>query len=92
VPYRGEAQAGFDLGAGHPVPVKRPDQGAETLPQNVFGAAPSVANIGRERVLASTDCGFGTFAGLGKVDADIAFKKLTSLVQGAALASKRLWT
>lgn len=47
--------------------------------------------VGRERVLAGTDCGFGTFAGLGKVDPDIAFKKLSSLVQGASIASKRLW-
>jgi 5-methyltetrahydropteroyltriglutamate--homocysteine methyltransferase len=47
--------------------------------------------VGRERVLAGTDCGFGTFAGLGKVDPDIAFKKLGSLVQGASIASKRLW-
>jgi 5-methyltetrahydropteroyltriglutamate--homocysteine methyltransferase len=47
--------------------------------------------VGRERVLAGTDCGFGTFAGVGKVDPDIAFKKLRSLVDGAAIASKRLW-
>jgi 5-methyltetrahydropteroyltriglutamate--homocysteine methyltransferase len=47
--------------------------------------------VGRQRVLAGTDCGFGTFAGMGKVDPDIAFKKLRSLVQGAAIASKRLW-
>jgi len=48
--------------------------------------------VGRERVLASTDCGFGSFAGYGKVDPDIAYKKLKSLVEGAALASKRLWS
>jgi 5-methyltetrahydropteroyltriglutamate--homocysteine methyltransferase len=47
--------------------------------------------VGRERVLAGSDCGFGTFAGYGKVDAGIAFKKLRSLAQGAALASSRLW-
>jgi 5-methyltetrahydropteroyltriglutamate--homocysteine methyltransferase len=47
--------------------------------------------VGRERVLAGTDCGFGTFAGYGKVDAGIAFKKLRTLAEGAALASKRLW-
>jgi 5-methyltetrahydropteroyltriglutamate--homocysteine methyltransferase len=47
--------------------------------------------VGRERVLAGTDCGFGTFAGLGKVDPDIAFKKLRALVDGAALASQDLW-
>ena len=47
--------------------------------------------VGRERVLAGTDCGFGTFAGIGKMDAEISFKKLASLVQGAELASKRLY-
>ncbi len=49
------------------------------------------AVVGRERVIAGTDCGFGTFAGYGKLDPDIAFKKLKSLVEGAALASHRLW-
>lgn len=47
--------------------------------------------VGRERVIASSDCGFGTFAGYGKVDPDIAYKKLKSLVDGAAIASQRLW-
>ena len=47
--------------------------------------------VGRERVIAGTDCGFGTFAGYGKIDADIAFKKLASLVEGARIASQRLW-
>jgi 5-methyltetrahydropteroyltriglutamate--homocysteine methyltransferase len=46
--------------------------------------------VGRERVIAGTDCGFGTFAGFGPVDPDIAYLKLRSLVQGADLASKRL--
>jgi 5-methyltetrahydropteroyltriglutamate--homocysteine methyltransferase len=47
--------------------------------------------VGRERVIAGTDCGFGTFAGYGKIDPSIAFKKLAAMVEGAALASKRLW-
>jgi 5-methyltetrahydropteroyltriglutamate--homocysteine methyltransferase len=47
--------------------------------------------VGRERVIASTDCGFGTFAGHGKVEPEIAFKKLKSLAEGAAIASQRLW-
>ena len=49
------------------------------------------AIVGRERVLAGTDCGFGTFAGFGKLDGEIAYKKLRSLSEGAAIASKRLW-
>ncbi|MBV8494020.1 MAG: cobalamin-independent methionine synthase II family protein [Alphaproteobacteria bacterium] len=47
--------------------------------------------VGRERVIAGTDCGFGTFAGYGKIDPDIAFKKLRAMVDGAAIASQRLW-
>jgi 5-methyltetrahydropteroyltriglutamate--homocysteine methyltransferase len=47
--------------------------------------------VGRERVIAGTDCGFGTFAGYGKLDPDISFKKLAAMAQGAEIASKRLW-
>jgi 5-methyltetrahydropteroyltriglutamate--homocysteine methyltransferase len=47
--------------------------------------------VGRERVIAGSDCGFSTFAGFGPVDPDIAFLKLRSLVEGAELASRRLW-
>jgi 5-methyltetrahydropteroyltriglutamate--homocysteine methyltransferase len=47
--------------------------------------------VGRERVMAGTDCGFGTFAGFGPVEPDIACLKLAALVEGARLASKKLW-
>jgi 5-methyltetrahydropteroyltriglutamate--homocysteine methyltransferase len=47
--------------------------------------------VGRERVVAGTDCGFGTFAGIGKMDAGISWRKLAALVEGAKLASARLW-
>jgi len=47
--------------------------------------------VGRERVIASTDCGFGTAAGSGKLDPEIAFLKLGALVAGAKEASDRLW-
>ena len=46
--------------------------------------------VGVDRVIAGSDCGFGTFAGFGAVDPDIAFAKLKSLSEGAALASNRL--
>ncbi len=46
---------------------------------------------GRERVIAGTDCGFGTFAGYGKLDGQITYKKLRSLVEGAKIASGKLW-
>jgi 5-methyltetrahydropteroyltriglutamate--homocysteine methyltransferase len=47
--------------------------------------------VGRERVIAGTDCGFGTFAGFGKVHPDIAYAKLSALAEGARIASERLW-
>jgi 5-methyltetrahydropteroyltriglutamate--homocysteine methyltransferase len=47
--------------------------------------------VGRERLIAGTDCGFGTFAGIGKIDPQIAYLKLRALVEGAARASERLW-
>jgi 5-methyltetrahydropteroyltriglutamate--homocysteine methyltransferase len=43
------------------------------------------AIVGSERVIAGSDCGFGTFAGFGAVDPQIAYAKLSSLSQGAAL-------
>lgn len=47
--------------------------------------------VGRERVLAGSDCGFGTFSRFGRIDADICYDKLKSLAEGAEIASKRLW-
>jgi 5-methyltetrahydropteroyltriglutamate--homocysteine methyltransferase len=47
--------------------------------------------VGRERVIAGSDCGFGTFAGFGAVHPDICWAKLRTLAEGAALASGRLW-
>ena len=47
--------------------------------------------VGRDRVIAGSDCGFSTFAGFGNVDAEIVYAKLRALADGAAIASKRLW-
>jgi 5-methyltetrahydropteroyltriglutamate--homocysteine methyltransferase len=47
--------------------------------------------IGRERVMAGTDCGFSTFRNYPTVHPDIAWAKLESLVEGAYRASERLW-
>lgn len=41
--------------------------------------------VGHDRVIAGSDCGFGTFAGFGTVDPDIAYAKLGALAEGAAL-------
>jgi 5-methyltetrahydropteroyltriglutamate--homocysteine methyltransferase len=49
------------------------------------------AIVGRERVIGGSDCGYGTFAGFGPVEPDIAYLKLGSLVEGARIASSRLW-
>jgi len=47
--------------------------------------------VGRDRVMAGSDCGFSTFAGDGPVDPAICFAKLTAMAEGAAIASRRLW-
>jgi len=48
--------------------------------------------VGRDRVIAGTDCGFSTFAGFGNVDSEIVYAKLGALAEGAAIASARLWS
>lgn len=45
--------------------------------------------VGTERVIAGSDCGFGTFAGFGAVDPEIAYAKLEALSEGAAIAQAR---
>jgi len=45
----------------------------------------------RERVIASTDCGFGTFAGREWVTEDVVWAKLKSLREGADIASRKIW-
>jgi 5-methyltetrahydropteroyltriglutamate--homocysteine methyltransferase len=47
--------------------------------------------VGRDRVIAGSDCGFGTFAGFGPVDPDVVWLKLRALAEGARIASHRLW-
>ena len=47
--------------------------------------------VGRERVMAASDCGFGTFAGFGAVHPPIAYAKLASMAEGAQMASRELW-
>ncbi len=48
--------------------------------------------VGRERVMAGSDCGFSTFAGFGSVDEDIVYAKLEAMAEGARLASAKLWS
>ena len=46
--------------------------------------------VGKDRVVASTDCGFGTFAGYGKIDPIVTWAKLRNLREGADIAAARI--
>jgi 5-methyltetrahydropteroyltriglutamate--homocysteine methyltransferase len=61
----------------------------EVVADRIMRAVDAVGE--RERVLASTDCGFGTFAGSELVAPSVVWAKLGALTAGAALASERLW-
>ena len=47
--------------------------------------------VGRENVIAGTDCGFATFAGIADVDPKIVWAKFRAMSEGARLASQQLW-
>ena len=47
--------------------------------------------VGRDNVVASTDCGFGTFAGRSRVHPTVVWAKLQAMAEGARLASQELW-
>jgi 5-methyltetrahydropteroyltriglutamate--homocysteine methyltransferase len=47
--------------------------------------------VGRENVIAGTDCGFGTWVGMARVDPQVVWAKLATLAEGARLASEALW-
>ncbi len=47
--------------------------------------------VGRDRVIAGSDCGFATFASLLTVDPEITWAKLAAMAEGAAIASRELW-
>ncbi len=65
--------------------VEHPELVAERLER-------CVAAVGdRERVIAGTDCGFGTFAGSQNVAPSIVWEKLATMAEGAKIASQRLW-
>ena len=60
-----------------------------TVAERICRAAAAVGD--RERIIASTDCGFGTLAGDTFTAEDVVWAKLKSLRQGADIASERLW-
>jgi 5-methyltetrahydropteroyltriglutamate--homocysteine methyltransferase len=48
--------------------------------------------VGRENVMAGSDCGYGTWVGQAAVDPDVVWAKLAALREGAELASRELWS
>ena len=79
-----EAAGRQDDPAGRRQPLDQPDRasGADRRSHHALRAS----CVGRENVIAGTDCGLG-----GRVHAEIAWAKLGALAEGAKLASKRLW-
>ena len=47
--------------------------------------------VGRENVMAGSDCGYGTWVGQAAVDPDVVFAKLAALAEGAKIATKEFW-
>jgi 5-methyltetrahydropteroyltriglutamate--homocysteine methyltransferase len=48
--------------------------------------------VGRENVIAGSDCGYGTWVGQAAVDPDVVFAKLAAMAEGARIASKQFWS
>ena len=47
--------------------------------------------VGREKVIAGSDCGYGTWVGQAAVEPEIVWAKLAAMSEGAAIATKKLW-
>jgi 5-methyltetrahydropteroyltriglutamate--homocysteine methyltransferase len=47
--------------------------------------------VGRDDVIAGSDCGFGTWVGQAVVDPDVVWAKLSAMAEGASLATKQFW-
>ncbi|HEV8016739.1 MAG TPA: cobalamin-independent methionine synthase II family protein [Stellaceae bacterium] len=47
--------------------------------------------VGRENVIAGTDCGYGTWVGQAAVDPDVVWAKLAAMAEGARIASRQFW-
>ena len=47
--------------------------------------------VGRENVIAGSDCGYGTWVGQAAVEPDVVFAKFAAMAEGAAIASKEFW-
>ena len=62
---------------------------ATEIPYTGVDGAVAFTPSGPERVMAGTDCGFGTWAGFGAIDPDICWAKMQSLSEGARIAGER---
>ena len=48
--------------------------------------------VGRENVIAGSDCGYGTWVGQAAVDSDVVWAKMTAMAEGARIASRQFWS
>ena len=48
--------------------------------------------VGRENVIAGSDCGYGTWVGQAAVDPDVVWAKMAAMAEGARIASREFWT
>jgi 5-methyltetrahydropteroyltriglutamate--homocysteine methyltransferase len=81
--------AGWTLVAGVIDPTTNYVEHPEVVADRIERAAEAVGDP--TRVIAGTDCGFDTAAGLGEVADEVVWEKLKALAEGAAIASKRLF-
>ena len=79
----------LDLTPGRSAVVARLRSSAVPDPSKALLLVAHMDVVGVDRVVASTDCGFGTFAGYGKIDPAVTWKKLTVLREGADMAAAR---
>jgi len=47
--------------------------------------------VGRENVIAGSDCGYGTWVGQAAVDPDVVWAKMAAMAEGARIASRQFW-
>jgi hypothetical protein len=82
----------FPASTSQPCSVAYTKTNSVEHPELVAERLERFANIvGKERVIAATDCGFATFVGFHPCHPEAAWLKLRALVEGAQLASQHLW-
>ena len=79
--------------------IEHPELIANRIKSNFIEHPELIANrisnyaklVGRENVIAGSDCGYGTWVGQAAVDADVVWAKLAALTEGARIATNRFW-